>query len=239
MPAPVDAQAPPLGGVHHDDVRNAADDQQIPRERAHQREQRPGHRVRRERQQQHDRRDVGHDVAQYERRHEQRTRLLEVEAGVCERPHRLGRQARLRERAVDDEEADEEHEQFPVHESEHPARVQAAAQEQQPGARKRRELPWPRRGEKDHDEDGRHGEPLCRLPAVEVRILPTPLQPSLRGQERRRAVPAAADLEHDQRPGHGQPKQHRHCRLAQIAAEGQPQRLADEHVLRIADECEG
>ena len=117
--------------------------------------------------------------------------------------------------------------------------MQLAAQEQQPCPRKRRKLPRPRRGEKDRDEDGRHGEPLCRLPAVEVRLLHAPLQPGLRGQERRRAVPPAAYLYDNQRPGHGEPKQHGHRRLAQIAAEGQPQRLADEHVLRIADQREG
>jgi hypothetical protein len=43
---PVDANAAPRRGVHHDDVRDAADNQEVARQRAHQRKRRAGERVR-------------------------------------------------------------------------------------------------------------------------------------------------------------------------------------------------
>lgn len=60
----------------------------------------------------------------------------------------------------------------------------------------------------------------------------------MRAWRLRGALPAATHSPHDDRPGGGQTQKHRDRGLTDVPREGEPKRLADEHVLRIADERE-
>ena len=186
-------------------------------------------RVRRARQQQHRRRHVRHQVRQHHAQAEQGGGPGGVDAvGAHERDGRVHR-PRLLEGVVDDEQADEQHQQLPVDERHHLARGHAPRQQQHAGAAERDPLARQARHEQERDhQHHRHRQALEALPAVE----------GWGGDLRRGqlAPPAAAELEGDHRPGRAQAEQHRHARIDQIAGERQAEGLPDQDVLRVADQ---
>src|SRR5262245_63817278 len=80
---------------------------------------------------------------------------------------------------------------------------------------------------RNHERRG-YREALEGLPAVERRGL------DLGRVEI--AVPAAAKLKGDHAPGRREAEEHGHAGVEQVAREGQVEGLADEDVLRVADE---
>ena len=113
-----------------------------------------GERVRGVRQQQHHRRHVRDEVRQHRRDGEEPARVAEVDARDGERCAGARGQARLRDRVVHHEQADEEHQQVPVDEAEQVARGHAPAGQQHGGAGERQHLSRHGGEEEAQDEQG-------------------------------------------------------------------------------------
>ena len=85
---------------------------------------------------------------------------------------------------------------------------------------------------REYLEEGDDREALRGLPAVDGRCVG---RPTLR-RGRRRAIPAPAHGQRDRGPDDREAERRRHERVGEEGRERQPQRLADQHVLRVADE---
>ena len=191
-----------------------------------------GLRVRRARQQQHHRRHVRHQVRQHdaERRTARAGRPGSTPRGAQVREQRVHR-ARPLERVVDDEQADEQHQQLPV-DQRHASRATPSAATA--AARRRRTSATHSRGSARKNRNATISTAVTRQ-ALACSASDRRAAPCSCGIGQSRA-PAAAVLERDHRPGRRQAEQHRHARVAQVAGERQLQRLADQHVLRVADQ---
>ena len=141
MLPPGDADAKLLRGLHHDDVGDAADDEQVAGQRARQGQHRPGQRVRRRREQQHHCGHVRDQVGQHHRRCRTAAgaRCRSIPGAVSLRHGLLQHPGGL-QGMVDDEQADEQHQQLPVDQPEHASRMHPSGAQQQPGSRQREHL---------------------------------------------------------------------------------------------------
>ena len=229
------SMAMPRRRVDHDDVGDRTDDEQIAGQRTDQRQHRSRERLGRGGQEQHHGRHVRHQVGKQEGCAEQHPGLGERHARMGEGLDRLARDAGSCQRAVDDKQADEQDQQLPVDQAEHLVRMEFPAHEEQARARERGHFARPAGQQENRQQRRRHRKSLHGLPAFERRGLVA----RLASRRRLRDFPAAAELPGDQRPDDGERRQHRRDYRAEVAAERQLQHLADQHVLRIADQRRG
>ena len=134
------------------------------------------------------------------------------------------------QRVAHHEQPDEQDQQVPIHLAEDVARRGPPAQQQEAGRGERRRLAWHRYEKKDGDERRQNRDALGRLPAIEG-------EAALLGpRERDGALPAAAESPRDDGPHDAQAEQRGHQGVEHVAVEREVERLADQHVLGVADQ---
>ena len=184
------------------------DDEEIAGQRARQGEDGSGERVRGRGQQQHDGRNVRDQVREHDRR---RRRARPAARGrrraAAQRRERAREHARVGERAVHDEQPDEEHEQLPVDEAEDIARGHRRLDEQERPPRARATTSRGQRRERGTraTSAASTSQALGGLPAVEAAArrsrAPASRAPPLPRRASARSRPDDAEAEHRRHAG--------------------------------------
>ena len=187
------------------------------------------------RKQEHHCRDIRDQIGKNEGRAEQYPPLVQVDTQRRKIGDCLGSNPGVMNGMIHDEQAGEQHQQFPIDQTDHHARMQAATHQQQPRGGQCHMLTRPRREQEGNEQEADHDQAFSGLPGIQghgrVRW-----RPNRNGVSNRRLRPFAARLQDNQPPDRAQAQRHRKNRLREISGKRQLQRLSDQHVLWVADE---